>query len=147
MQPQRCIRGATRTDTYIAPPPHPHQSASQAKKEREFSTTYMHVTSSANAIVLCTEAKSSRWTEMTRFARNVAIRSTLPGVDLNGATSRSKNSSNCLRAASARCRLRQAMMRVRPEQGYPRPEALSQSTLPDGGKTGRAPSGIPCARS
>jgi hypothetical protein len=52
-----------------------------------------------------------------------------------------------LRAASARCWLRQAMMRVRPEQGYPRPEALSSFTPPDGGKTGSASSGILCARS
>jgi hypothetical protein len=78
------------------------------------SRTDVRATWLANAKVLCTEAKSSTWIATTRLARKAEMRSapSLLGAPplIDRATSCSNNWSSRARAASARCRLRQAMI-------------------------------------
>jgi hypothetical protein len=149
----RCTPDATRTGTYVAHNaniPHRHRSAKLYiyKKRKVEEGTHVRATSSANASVLCTDAKSSTCIAMTRFARNVATRFAPSAVVLNCATSCScsNNSNSCERAASARCRLRHAMMRVTPAQGHSSSKLGSCLAVDDGGKRGRASSGLFCAR-
>jgi hypothetical protein len=142
------------TEPSTRPSPHHHRSANTKEKKKkelgERERTHVRATSSANASVLHTDAKSSTCIATTRFAPKAATRSASPGAAvLNRATSRSNNSSNSARAASARCRLRHAMMSVAPAQGYSSSRPGSRSEPPvlgKRGKTERASSGVFCAR-
>jgi hypothetical protein len=87
---------------------------------------------------------------MTRFLRKASTcrRAAPPSPKLlpNRATSSSNNSSSFVRAASARCRLRQAMMRVKPAaQGYSMP-SCSSAAAPERGKSGLASPGLFCKK-
>ena len=140
----------TRCDTYGYLPPtstiNTHTSRKIKKRE-----THVRATSSANARVLRTEAKSS---DDQARAKRLHAAFGGPTIGLTAPPPRQIKSRDvvleqleqlCLRAASARCRLRHAMTSVRPAQGYSAPG----SSAPARGKSRRASSGLfyrtPCS--